>query len=87
MISVKLKDGFTIKVRDDFADDWELMKSFAALETNPLGIFNVVTSLLDADQCAALEEHAKKNGRVSAKAMMGFIQEIFESDEVKNFAS
>lgn len=87
MIPITLKDGFTVNVRDDIEDDWDLMSDFANLETNSLAIFRVVHRMFDKDQYEALKKHAEKDGHVSAQAMMGYIQEIFESDALKNLVS
>lgn len=82
MKEITTKTGFTAKLQDDPADNWEilrLLRDFVA--GNPYALVDIAERLLGPEGLQALEAHVKaQTGRVSTSAMEAEIQSIFQGE-------
>lgn len=75
-IAVTTSSGFSTEIDEAVLDDWELLELFGDVdEGSPQKIVKVLPLMFDAEGQAALKEHCRVNGRVSAKKM---VQEMLE---------
>lgn len=80
MIEGKTLSGFAYSIPDEAIDDYELLEALTAVDKGDSGeIITVVDKLLGMDQKKALFEHIRKDGRVSAKKVVGVITEILNN--------
>ncbi len=87
MITGKTKSGFEYALEDDVTDDYELLELLIAIDGGEYtGITDMVKRLLGDEQKEKLKEHLRKeNGRISTRAMLNEVMEIFKgSKEGKN---
>lgn len=86
---MQTKSGFDFELQPNALDDWELMEDLGAVTAeNPdfSAASSVFVRLLGKDQYAKLKEHVRDNGKVSVKAMLAELENIFETagDQAKN---
>ena len=83
----KTPSGFSFRIDRDVLDDWELFEDIDKVDGGDLSaLMRVLNALLGEKQKSALKEHCRKDGRVSAKAMMVELKEIFVAagEQTKN---
>lgn len=81
MIKGKTSSGFEYKVEDDSLDDYELLEVLQKIDEGNGGLVpKMITLLLGEEQKERLKEHVRKDGKVSASAMMDEISEILEKN-------
>lgn len=87
MITGKTKSGFEYTLDDNVTDDYELLEILIDIDNGKYtGITDMVQRLLGDEQKEQLKEHLRReNGRISTKAMIAEVMEIFKgSKEGKN---
>ena len=74
-------DGLTVAVDPTaFQSDWEVIEALAAMEdgsASPAAMMRVTRAVL-GDAYDEVKDHVRKDGKVSADAMGGFLQQVFE---------
>lgn len=81
MIKGKTQTGFTYSVDDDVMDDYDLLETLVGIDKGDYTLITKMTDmLLGAEQKDKLKEHIRaKNGKVSIKAMLDEVTEIFKA--------
>lgn len=80
MVTGTTTNGFSYQIPDDALDDYELLEALTSVDNgNSTDIFVVVNLLLGKDQLEDLKKHLRKNGRVSAKAVIATVTEILQN--------
>lgn len=80
MIKGTTESGFEYEIEAEALDDYELLESLTAIDRGEAQeIFSVVDRLLGKEQKERLMKFLRKNGRVSAKAVIAAITEILNS--------
>lgn len=87
MKEITTKTGFTAKLQEDPADNWEilrLLRDYAAGQGYAL--VDIAERLLGPEGLQALEAHVKEQtGRVAVSAMEKEIQDMFQTEaKLKN---
>lgn len=78
-IKIELKNGFQCTIDPEDMDDYELFEQVAEIDAgNKTLVPAVVRRLIGAEKHNELKEYVRKDGKVSATAMMEQIAEIFE---------
>lgn len=83
-MKVKLKDGFEVEVKEQQLKKWSFTELLCEAEKNYLRIVDVAKVLLAEDQMEALKKHLDKEGDPDAEIMITTVQQILESEELKN---
>lgn len=80
-------DGLTVAVDPTaFQSDWEVIEALAAMEdgsASPAAMMRVTKAVL-GDAYGDVKEHVRKDGKVDAEAMGGFLQQVFEALNLGN---
>lgn len=87
MLQGTTKSGFEFDVKEDNLDDYVLLKKLSAVSKGESGkIVDVIEMLLGDDQEEKLMNHIAElhDGKVSARAMIAEVKEIFEALKPKN---
>lgn len=87
MLKGKTNSGFEFILEDEALDDYELLETLQEIDKGNYGrVTEMVNMLLGESQKDALKDHIRaENGRVSAKALISEVMEIFKlSNEGKN---
>lgn len=75
-------DGLTVAVDPTvFQSDWEVIEALAAMEdgsASPAAMMRVTRAVL-GDAYDEVKEHVRRDGKVDADAMGGFLQQVFEA--------
>ncbi len=79
MITGTTSNGFNYEIGEEALDDYELLEALASVDRgNFEDIVIVVKLLLGEYQLDKLKDHLRKGGRVSSRAIVNVIKEIFE---------
>lgn len=87
MTKIKTPSGFECELDEAFRDDFELLEHMAHLaEGDPSGITEIIDGIFGEAKTALYEHCRKENGRVSTKAVMQEVKDVFNSvgGELKN---
>ncbi len=87
MKTVKLDNGFEVKVEPEQLNDMYFVEELARLETDALALPKVVTMLFGEDQKKALYKHLEdESGRVRLEAVTDAITEVMTKagEDTKN---
>lgn len=81
MLTGKTTSGFEFEIEDERLDDYELLEKLCEIDEGNGGkIASAITDLLGEKQKEMLKEHIRnKDGRVSAKRMIGEFAEILNA--------
>jgi len=72
------KSGFKFSIREELADDYELLELIGEIDENPAKVDALLVKLLGKEQKNALKEHLRgENGIVKLTDMDNAITEIF----------
>lgn len=78
MIEGITKSGFKFSIREELADDYELLELIGEIDENPAKVDALLVKLLGKEQKNALKEHLRgENGIVKLTDMDNAITEIF----------
>lgn len=78
MIKGMTKSGFAFELREELADDYELLELIGEVDENPAKVDALLVKLLGKEQKNALKEHLRgENGIVKLTDMDKAIMEIF----------
>lgn len=78
MIEGITKSGFKFSIREELADDYELLELIGEIDENPAKVDALLVKLLGKEQKNALKEHLRgENGIVKITDMDNAITEIF----------
>lgn len=78
MIDGITKSGFKFSIREELADDYELLELIGEIDENPAKVDALLVKLLGKEQKNALKEHLRgENGIVKLTDMDNAITEIF----------
>lgn len=80
-MDITTKSGFQCSIDlEAVTDDYELLKSVAAVEKgDKLAVMEVVANLLGADEARLLEHCRTESGRVSTSAVTAEVGEILQA--------
>ena len=85
MIEGTTSTGFAYTITDEREDDYEVVKALKKwLGGDALAFWDFPRLLLGEEGEAALEEHCRKDGRISKEALAAEIREILKLKPVKN---
>lgn len=87
MIEGTTSTGFSFRIEDDAADDYELLETLTDIDNGEWNkVTDMTTRLLGPEQRDALKEHVRgENGRVSFKKICNEVGEIFSAaNKTKN---
>jgi len=80
--------GFEFTVNKESLDDWEMVDllSQMAIDGNTLALPKFAKTFLGAEQCKALVEHCKTDGKAPVEKVMNEVLEIIQllGDDGKN---
>ena len=80
MLKGKTRTGFSFSVdNESMQDDWEYAELLGDLSEHPERQAKVIQMTIGTKQYAALKEHCRKDGKVSAKLMAAEIDDIFKT--------
>ncbi len=81
MVKGETSTGFTYELPEDAFDDYELLEVLRKIDKGESGyIVDMIDMLFSKEQITALKEHIRKeNGKVSARALMQEVGEIFQN--------
>lgn len=81
MFTGKTKSGFEFEIEDERLDDYELLEKLCEIDKgNSSELTSAIADFLGEEQKEALKEHIRnKNGRISAKRMVGEFAEILNA--------
>ena len=86
-MKVELKDGYTVQISDNVADDWNFLKVLRKIDKGETGMIVDAAELLlgGEEEVDRLAKHLEVNGKTSLEAMVSAITELIESvNELKN---
>ena len=86
-MKVELKDGYTVQISDNLADDWNFLKVLRKIDKGETGMIVDAAELLlgGEEEVDRLAKHLEVNGKTSLEAMVSAITELIESvNELKN---
>jgi len=84
-IEGKTSTGFEFKVEENLLDDWELVKKLRKIKEDGLMLVDIAMEILGDEQLEKLENHVRKNGKVSSRDIDRELGEILEyTPELKN---
>lgn len=86
-MKAKLKDGYTVQISDNIADDWNFLKVLRKIDKGETGMIVDAAELLlgGEEEVDRLAKHLEVNGKTSLEAMVSAITELMESvNELKN---
>lgn len=81
MVKGETSTGFAYELPEDAFDDYELLEVLRKIDKGESGyIVDMIDMLFSKEQITALKEHIRKeNGKVSARALMQEVGEIFQN--------
>lgn len=81
MVKGETSTGFTYELPEDAFDDYELLEVLRKIDKGESGyIVDMIDMLFSKEQITALKEHIRKeDGKVSARALMQEVGEIFQN--------
>lgn len=81
MITGTTRTGFSFELEDEVMDDYELLEILSEIDNGDYGkVTSMVDTLLGPKQKKKLKEHIRdQHGKVSAKAMLTEVMEIFQT--------
>ena len=85
-MKAELKDGYTVQISDNVADDWNFLKVLRKIDKGDSGlIVDVAEVLLGESGVDKLAEHLRKDGVTHTDDMIAALTELMESvNELKN---
>lgn len=86
-MKAELKDGYTVQISDNVADDWNFLKVLRKIDKGETGMIVDAAELLlgGEEEVDKLAKHLEVNGKTSLEAMVSAITELIESvNELKN---
>lgn len=80
MAKGKTETGFKFEVKDNMAEDYELIEMVAEVDDNPLVTPKLLNKLLGKEQVKALKDHIREeDGTVNVYKMLAELKLIFET--------
>lgn len=81
MVKGETSTGFAYELPEDAFDDYELLEVLRKIDKGESGyVVDMIDMLFSKEQITALKEHIRKeNGKVSARALMQEVGEIFQN--------
>lgn len=86
-MKAELKDGYTVQISDNIADDWNFLKVLRKIDKGETGMIVDAAELLlgGEEEVDRLAKHLEVNGKTSLEAMVSAITELMESvNSLKN---
>lgn len=86
-MKAELKDGYTVQISDNVADDWNFLKVLRKIDKGETGMIVDAAELLlgGEEEVDKLAKHLEVDGKTSLEAMVSAITELIESvNELKN---
>ena len=81
MVKGETSTGFAYELPEDAFDDYEVLEVLRKIDKGESGyVVDMIDMLFSKEQITALKEHIRKeNGKVSARALMQEVGEIFQN--------